>query len=95
MLGKISITDLSGKSKEINIYDIEEVKEGKGGGFQFTFGGPVEGEEPKECRKIIFRDSKGEKKTINTNESIADIRSKIEAARNNEDFKSWLDSIVN
>ena len=62
MLGKIVITDLSGKEKEISIYDLLEIKEEKDGGMLWTFGGDVEGEGPKECRKVVYKEFKGEKK---------------------------------
>lgn len=94
MLGKILITDLSGKAKELCIYDILEIKEGKGGGFLFDLGEGVEGKEPEDCSKIIYKNSKGEKKTINTKESVSQIRSKINSAKKNEKFDDWLVSII-
>lgn len=97
MLAKITVKDISDKIQEIQVYSILEIKEGKGGAFSFTFTGddsPVQGTEGKVCRKISYSIKGGEKKTINTFDSIDEIKKKILAAKASENFNQWLDDLI-
>lgn len=87
MLGKITITNLDGKDTTISIYDIEEIKEGKGGGFLWDLGMGVQGQEAQPCIVVKI---KSEKKNIKTTESVKQIKEKIRTARGRENFENWL-----